>query len=160
MWGELMNELAEDTKVLHLDKIPNLFEQLARANSALDRIQKSLSDYLETKRQFFPRFYFLSNEDLLEILGESKKPLKVQRHLKKCFEGIDQLVFTERTEITGMVSREGEEMGFEQMIYPNEFKGNVEQWLAEVEIFMKQAVRLHLSNSTESYAKTDRIRWI
>ena len=77
MWKELMQSLKEDTLVLHLNRIPNLLQNVTTARNALERIQKSLNDYLETKRQAFPRFYFLSNEDLLEILGESKKPLKV-----------------------------------------------------------------------------------
>ena len=79
------------------------------------KIQKSLDAYLETKRQFFPRFYFLSNEDLLEILGQQKDPEQVQKHIIKCFVGIKYLILmlpgvagNRTVECTGLQAPDGE----------------------------------------------------
>lgn len=70
---------------------PGLLDTLTEMNTVLEDIQKSLDMYLETKRHIFPRFYFLSNDDLLEMLGQSRNPEAVQPHLKKCFDNIKLL---------------------------------------------------------------------
>lgn len=69
----------------------DLLETLTSMNKQLEEIQKSLDMYLETKREAFPRFYFISNDDLLEILGQSKNPEAIQPHMKKLFDNIKSL---------------------------------------------------------------------
>jgi dynein heavy chain, axonemal len=84
-------------------------------NQKLEEVTKGLQDYLETKRAAFPRFYFLTNDEMLEILSQTRNPQAVQSHLSKCFDAIKRIEFTDvknSTEITAMVSPEGEKVEF------------------------------------------------
>ena len=97
---------------------PKLLVKFQESNNLLDMVQKGLSDYLETKRAGFSRFYFLSDGDLLEILSETKDPKMVQPHLRKCFEGIKSVKFDSSLCISQMTSSEGEVVPFVKDIDP------------------------------------------
>lgn len=76
---------------------------------SLSKIQKALGEYLERERSSFPRFYFVGDEDLLEIIGNSKDVLRIQKHFKKMFVGISSITLNDdNIIIIGMSSHEGE----------------------------------------------------
>uniref|UniRef100_A0A803VXK8 Dynein axonemal heavy chain 3 n=1 Tax=Ficedula albicollis TaxID=59894 RepID=A0A803VXK8_FICAL len=150
-WKNIMTEVVKDTKVLVATEQPKMLDRLQEANVLLEDIQKGLNTYLESKRLFFPRFFFLSNDELLEILSETKDPLRVQPHLKKCFEGIAKLEFTEDLEIVGMISSEKEVVPFIDKIYPVKANGMVEKWLLQVEEMMLASVRQVLQDGIKGY---------
>uniref|UniRef100_A0A803TTC8 Dynein axonemal heavy chain 3 n=1 Tax=Anolis carolinensis TaxID=28377 RepID=A0A803TTC8_ANOCA len=154
-WKDIMMQ-AVNTRVLIATEQPKMLERLQEANLLLEDIQKGLNTYLEKKRLYFPRFFFLSNDELLEILSETKDPLRVQPHLKKCFEGIAKLEFTEDMEITGMISSEKEVVPFIKKIFP----GMVEKWLLQVEEMMLSSIRHVISKGIEGYVEVPRNQWV
>jgi dynein heavy chain, axonemal len=69
LWKLTMEGIENDPGIIDLIDRENIKQSFEDANKKLDKIQKSLNEYLEEKRLIFPRFYFLANEDLLMLLA-------------------------------------------------------------------------------------------
>ncbi|EDV24937.1 uncharacterized protein TRIADDRAFT_25541, partial [Trichoplax adhaerens] len=159
-WKDVMKNALKDPKVLAATSMANLLERLTDCNRLLEKINKGLNQYLEKKRLYFPRFFFLSNDEILEILSETKDPTRVQPHLKKCFEGISELDFTNNMNITAMYSAQGEKIDFTERISTSETKGAVEKWLLRVQNVMFLSVKNVLDKALEAYTDDERSIWV
>lgn len=105
-----MKRLLSGPKIMKLAKMQGLLEKFNETTEALEKIEKKLEQYLEGKRRIFPRFYFLSNDELLEILSKAGNLEMVEQYLGKCFEALVKLYMvdgkstSESNLIEGMMS--------------------------------------------------------
>jgi len=157
LWRKFLKLANEQPSCLLYTDTPELLSTFQTSYLILEQVQKGLSDYLETKRQSFARFYFLSNEELLEILSQTKDPRAVQPHLRKCFEAINKVDFEDDLAMTAMYSGEGEQVVWDEKVYP---EGNVEFWLTDVERMMRMSVNTQMKHSVADYAVNDRSAWV
>eukprot|EP00937_MAST-01D_sp_MAST-1D-sp2_P007011 g7011.t1 len=165
LWRDNMAQTEAEPAVLTVAERDGVVSDMKQANEMLDVIQKGLNDYLETKRLYFARFFFLSNDELLEILSETKDPLRVQPHCKKCFDGVQSLDFADNLDIKGMVSPEKENVPFayEQVHFPQvnpmNTGGNVEVWLLQTEQIMQRTVAQKVDDAMVDYPTRPRLEF-
>jgi dynein heavy chain len=139
-------------------------------NQLLEQIQKCLEDYLESKRMIFSRFFFLSNDELLEILSQTRNPQAVQPHMRKCFDAIQSLEFgvvpgsaespegiKYTNDIHAMISPEKERVAFGKGL---KARGNVEVWLCSVEENMVKSLHALTKIALADYQVKSRRDWM
>ena len=144
----IMSRVSGDSRVMTLLTISNLQNTLLTLVDQLERCQKALNDFLEQKRSKFARFYFLGDEDLLEILGQAKNPNVIQSHLKKLFAGVYYVAFdSSMTSIIAMKSIEGEVVVLNS---PVKITEDVEIWLHHFAEEMKVTLNILLKKCLTS----------
>lgn len=163
----LIHKISKDPSILSVFKIPGILPSFQKFLEYFTTIQKALTKYLETERENFPRFYFVGDEDLLEILGNSNDIPRIQNHLKKMFPGVSQIIIDEEKVISGVKSKEGEILILTNSILISEHK-NIISWLRALESaisitlchILKDAVKEIRRLSLEGLSEDSYFDWI
>ncbi len=124
---------------------------LQKMISDCESIGKSLGEFLEFKREKFPRLYFLSNEEIVEIFGLEKlvnaskgnKDAPKRTFITNLFEGVDTLKFRENDlAVTGLKSKNGEELNFIRAVQTENNPPDV--WLKNFDQQMSNSLRFNI----------------
>nr|XP_060503678.1 dynein axonemal heavy chain 17 [Panthera onca] len=159
----LMEEAVKTPNVVEATNKPGLYDKLENLKKSLAVCEKALAEYLETKRLAFPRFYFVSSADLLDILSNGNNPVEVGRHLAKLFDSLCKLEFRlddDRKPLKvglGMHSKEDEYVHFDQEC---DLSGQVEVWLNRVLDRMHATLRHEIPEAVVTYEEKPREQWI
>ncbi|KAJ7419933.1 Dynein heavy chain 10, axonemal [Willisornis vidua] len=158
---EIMEETVKDPTIKTCCEAPNRLSDLHHINDVLEKCQKSLNDYLDAKRNAFPRFFFISDDELLSILGSSD-PLAVQEHMIKMFDNVASLRFQDGDNdekiATAMISAEREVMEFRQAVPA---VGRVENWMTAVLEEMRRTNRRLTKEAIFHYCEDrSRVDWM
>ncbi|NXC42955.1 DYH9 protein, partial [Penelope pileata] len=160
---KLAYEAQKTPNVVDATNKPGLSQQLENVQSRLSLCEKALAEYLDRKRLAFPRFYFISSADLLDILSNGTNPQLVQRHLSKLFDNLAKLKFQLDAEQKptktglGMYSKEEEYVSFSE---PCDCSGQVEIWLNHVLNSMRATVRDEMTEAVTAYEEKPREQWL
>ncbi|NXY12732.1 DYH17 protein, partial [Atrichornis clamosus] len=160
---ELMADAEKTPNVIECTNKPGLHTRLEALEGRLELCEKALAEYLETKRLAFPRFYFVSSADLLDILSKGTEPLEVSRHLTKLFDSVAKLKFQESSDkkplkvAQGMFSRDGEYVHFNADC---DLSGQVEVWLNRVLECMRSTLRHLIPQALGTYESKPREQWV
>ncbi|SPP80284.1 dynein heavy chain 10, axonemal [Drosophila guanche] len=139
-YRRIMVDCAKNPLVVPFCTIPGRLVDIQGLGIGLEKCQKSLNEYLDSKRRIFPRFYFISTDELLSILGSSE-PSAVQNHIIKMYDNIKSLRLVKEgslTLVTAMISSEGEVMEFRHVARA---QGRVEYWMNDVLDEMRRSNR-------------------
>uniref|UniRef100_A0A8C4QIF7 AAA+ ATPase domain-containing protein n=1 Tax=Eptatretus burgeri TaxID=7764 RepID=A0A8C4QIF7_EPTBU len=153
----LMKKVSKSPLVMDVLNVPGVQRTLERLADMLGKIQKALGEYLERERASFPRFYFVGDEDLLEIIGNSKNVAKLQKHFKKMFAGVASIILNEDSSLVlGVASREGEEVMFKVPVSIVDHP-KINEWLTLVEKEIRMTLARLLAESisdTQAFGDT------
>lgn len=158
----IIENIRRNPKIMTLAQMPEMLDELNLLFDGFEVCQKSLNKYLDTKRNAFPRFYFLSDNELLSVLGNNN-PNGIQEHIVKMFDNVGSLLFMQNTRkntlVISMISCEKETMEFKNKVM---IEGSVESWMTNVLYEMWESNRYLVKKCIYDYgiSKISRCEWM
>ncbi|RQM28047.1 hypothetical protein B5M09_000344 [Aphanomyces astaci] len=137
---------------------PHQLQELATLTTSLQKCQNSLIEFLDGKRRLFPRFYFTSEADLLDILSNGGTPDAITKHLSKVFLATQTFKFDTPSTITHFVSNVGKETI--RFVAPVTLSGKVEGYLTDALNGMKLTLKENIKSTIRRYPQLSRTDWL
>lgn len=152
---DVNNRFTANSSFREIEKSSDLLQILNESNEKLERISKSVKDYLDVKRLSFARLFFLDDSEIQKVLFESTDTVKRNTFVQKCFAGIRCLKFNKFNCIRGIIGNYGELLRLNDNNFVPIDTKQEEQWLMQLEEEMRDAVRenirqYHLSIDEDS----------
>lgn len=155
----------ENPKLIQFTQQNGLEETLLLLQEKLGMCENKLTAYLEEKKKIFPRFYFTSIVDLLDILSKGgQAPHLIMRHMSKLFQAVKTLIFEKDADgnptnvAIGLIDNIKDEILMFKT--PITLEGKVEDWLNKLKDHIKETLRLYLAEAILAYEEHPREDWL
>ena len=143
-WKDMMREASEEPGVVQACTFEGREELLNNFFVEIELCEKALNEYLEQKKKMFPRFYFVSNQALLDILSNGNNPPKVDEYIGDCFDGMKGLDFLPPDSAQPSKNSKGMWSKYKEYVpFTSIFTcvGAVESYLCDIERQMQHTLR-------------------
>ena len=156
---DIMNDAKENPLIVEATTVEGRKESLDTINQEIEVCENALNEYLAQKKKQFPRFYFISNQALLDILSNGNNPHRVCEYLGDLFNGMRGVEFesgptgNKLNTTIGMYSKEESEyVPFPQKVNGGKFacEGAVESWLSSFEEMMRKVLKAILEEGRQT----------
>ncbi|UYV84102.1 hypothetical protein LAZ67_X001178 [Cordylochernes scorpioides] len=137
--------------ILTISRIPDLLQELEDVNAGLDECRKSLNNYLDYKRLSFPRFFFLSDDEMLSIYG-THEYTAIQEHMLKIRQRDISLITRKKYNTSLIIDVHSKDI-IERFIKENVIEPNDFLWESQLRFYWERATNdLTILQCTGSFA--------
>ena len=140
-----------------------MLPQLEKIQDNLAICEKALNEFMYSKKVAFPRFFFVSSADLLDILSNGNNPSKVMIHMPKIISAMDTLTLKEQAHSERPFALSMKAcVGVETVKFTSDLQllGKVEAYLQDVLNIMRSSLQDIAKESLKQFSELPKEDWI